>query len=279
MRFDKQSNPEKNRFLDSGSEFKFSVNEKPKTLRKVPFGLKLQIFFSDVRGLIGLVFTATGSIFMIVFGSVFLDSASLGLKADSPVVYGVIEAVTPTNTSVNGQTLYKYAYVFEAEGGRIFRGSVKKYAGIAQSGDSIRVRYATDNPAVSGLADYQENAMPWWIMLFLMIFPAVGILLLMFAFKKTKRTAKVLKCGETAWGDYDGQEPTNTRINNQTVYRLFFKFTASDGNEYTAVGTTHKTYRLRDEERELIVYDPQDPKNAFPTDAFPKAVKDFLLKN
>jgi len=279
MRFDKQSNTEKNRFLDSGSEFKFTTSEKSKTVRNVPFGLKIRIFFSDVRGVIGLAFTLIGSIFMLVFGSFVLDDTALGIKDDSPTVYGKIEAVSPTNTYVNEQLLYKYAYIFVLENGTSFRGDAKKYAGIAQPGDSIRIRYAADNPGISELADYNESVMPWWILLFLMIFPAIGIAFLTASIIKTKRTAQVLKIGETAWGEYSGEEPTNTRVNNQTVYRLFFKFTASDGKEYTAVGTTHRTYRLRDEERELVVYDPLDPEHAFPTDAFPKAVKDFLLNN
>ena len=73
------------------------------------------------------------------------------------------------------------------------------------------------------------------------------------------------------------QEATNTKINKQTVYKLFFEFTANDGKTYQVVAKTHKTHRLLDEELEALVYDPANPSNAVVLDALPNGIKNYFL--
>lgn len=277
MRFNTKSNPERNRFLENGSDFIFNDDSKSAYKRSVPLGIIIRIFFSDAKGTIGLAFTLMGGIFVVVFGAVML-STKTNVSDGDPIAPGIITKVDPTGTTINDQTLYKYYYEFQTPKGNNIKSHTKAFWGIAKPGDTIDIQYKPEQPEESRFADYTEEVFPAWIMLFLFIFPAVGLVLLFSAIRKAIRSIKVLKVGETAWGQYAGQEATNTKINNQTVYRLFFKFTAPDGNEYTAVGTTHRTYRLRDEEQELVVFDPKDPSNAFPADAFPQAVKQFLTE-
>lgn len=278
MHFDKHKNPEKNRFLNTGSELKLSHSGQKEKKRNVPLGLKLKIFFSDVKAIIGIAFTLTGSIFVIVFGSFFWE-AGTGLNENDPTAPGAVEYISGTGTEINGRRVYKYGYSFSAADGKRYTGTDEQFVGIAVQGDTVKIRYSAKNPEISEFADFRESVMPWWIMLFIGIFPGIGLIILALAISKTQRTIAVLKVGETAWGQFAGQEPTNTKVNKQTVYRLFFKFTAPNGQEYTATGVTHKTYALKDEENELVVFDPNKPENAFPADAFPKAVKNFLLKN
>ena len=66
-----------------------------------------------------------------------------------------------------------------------------------------------------------------------------------------------------------GYEPTNTRINNQTVYKLTFEFTTDDGRRYEATARSHRPFVLEDEPQEQLLYDPYNPKKAVLLDSLP----------
>ena len=58
-------------------------------------------------------------------------------------------------------------------------------------------------------------------------------------------------------------------MNNVPVMRLTFRFEDEYGASHTADALSHRTARLRDEDRELIVYDPRNPSNAAVLDELP----------
>jgi hypothetical protein len=111
-----------------------------------------------------------------------------------------------------------------------------------------------------------------------LIFPAIGLLMLFFGTKKVLKTIGVLKVGKFAGGKLLGMKPTNTKINDQTVYAMTFEFTAQNGKQYQCVAKTHKTYDLEDDDEEQLFYDPNNPENAVLVDTLPESVKKYLLK-
>ena len=278
MRFNKEKDSNSNRFADNSADFNFSAGSKIKK-REVPFGIILTIFFSDVSSIIGVAFTAIGTLFLIVFGSFFFDSDSIKIAKDDPFASAVIQEITPTNTTINDELVYKYTYTFQTPDGEKHSGSDNHFLNGDSQGDTIIIQYAYANPNISMLTADDDSMIPWWIILLISIFPIIGILMIGFGIRKLKRSINILNYGETAWGTYKGQEPTGSSVNEEIVYRLFFTFTAHDGKEYTAQGETHKTYRLRDEEQELVIYNTSDPSQAFPVDAYPSSVKKFISDN
>jgi hypothetical protein len=118
--------------------------------------------------------------------------------------------------------------------------------------------------------------MPSFGIVFMAIFPFIGVVMLSFGLRKSIKYLRIIKSGKLAYGTYLYNEPTNTKINNSTVYRYFFEFTDDKGIKYKTSGETH-TGRLSDEPQELLVYNPNNPNEAVMVDALPKKVKAYIL--
>ena len=278
MPFNKNKDQNTNRFLNSSANYNFSGKSETKK-RTTPLGIIIAIFFSDVLSIIAVAFTLMGSLFLVIFGSLLFDSSSLKISDDDPFASAVIQEISPTNTTVNEQTIYKYTYTYKAEDSKEYTGSDKQFIDSNSPGDTVVIQYAASDPTVSMIIKNEDAEIPVWIFLFLCIFPLMGIIFLIIGIRKVKRKITIINSGETAWGTFKRQEATGSSVNKQTVYRLFFTFTAHNGKEYIAKGETHKTYRLKDEDRELVIYNPSDPSQAFPVDAYPPSVKKFILDN
>jgi len=122
----------------------------------------------------------------------------------------------------------------------------------------------------------RADAFGAWIGLLVLIFPLVGILMLFFGSKKAVNSVIILKYGEVAKGKFISKESTNVEINDETVYKLKFEFTAKDGQKYTTYAKTHKTHVLEDDEFEKLVYDKDEPENTVLLDTLPKYVRKYI---
>ena len=100
--------------------------------------------------------------------------------------------------------------------------------------------------------------------------------MLYFSTKKAINAIYILKIGEIAYGKFLYKESTNTTVNKQRVFKLFFEFTAKDNKLYKTVAKTHHYHRLEDDDEEKLVYDPDDPENAVLLDALPRAVRKYF---
>ncbi len=118
------------------------------------------------------------------------------------------------------------------------------------AGSTVRVLYSKDNPSDSRIQGMRSGLAGSWILLVIIPFFLIGLSFFIWGVLKSKKEIYLLQVGEVAYGKLFVKEPTNVKVNEQIVYKLHFKFTASDGKEYTAVCKTHKPYRLEDEEKE-----------------------------
>jgi hypothetical protein len=83
------------------------------------------------------------------------------------------------------------------------------------------------------------------------------------------RRARLLRDGVFTTGVLKSKRPTNTRVNNRTVYVLDFEFTARDGRRCIATARTSMTERLTDEREEPLLYNPEKPEDAVMLDDAP----------
>jgi hypothetical protein len=79
----------------------------------------------------------------------------------------------------------------------------------------------------------------------------------------------LLKHGEIAAARLTLREPTNTKINDQTVYRMTFDYETKLGDQAQCVVRTHETQRLTDDEWETVLYDPLRPDRGTTLDHLP----------
>jgi len=118
-----------------------------------------------------------------------------------------------------------------------------------------------------------NSMLPYWSYLIMAIFPVQGILMAINPIILKKREINLLENGEIAFGKLINAQPTNTRINNQLVYKLLFEYPAKDGNNYQATIKTHKTYKITTDEQKKLLYDIRKPTQIVLIDLLPDNAK------
>ena len=86
-------------------------------------------------------------------------------------------------------------------------------------------------------------------MLIAVVFPVVGLAFVSLGVRKGLTGGRLLRDGRQAPGVLISTEPTNTKINDQTVFKYAFQFTTDERQAYTVVAKTHLTDRFAGEKR------------------------------
>lgn len=258
------------------NRFEFSDDfESEIRTNSIPISMKIKIIFADVMSIIGTAFTILGLITFFAFlGATGFNSKSV--PQNSPQTEGKLISTNGTNTYVNDNRIYEYTYTFDATDGNSYSGKSYTVGYRQYDNNIVTIRYKSDAPETSCIVGMEEAAFPRWIILFVLIFPTVGILLLYFGYKKGIRNIKILEFGKVALGTYKNKMPTNAKINNSTVFKFYFDFVAQDGNTYTATGETHYTHLVEDEQKEPVIYNSVNPSEAVVVDTLPKCVRKFF---
>ena len=262
----------------SNYQFSTNINRTFASTRSIPIGIQLKIWIGNFVTIIGLGFLIMGLPFSFVFIS-FSSFFAPSFSENDPTCKATITEVISTNSSINKTRVYEYKYEYQADGGRNYSGFGFSTGRSFDKGNEITVHYKADKPELSEANDLRTSEFGGGPTLFVLIFPLVGLIMLVFSTTKAIKQINILKIGELTDGKFLFKHPTNTKINNQTVYELTFEFTASDGQVYKAVARTYQVYRLEDEKLEKLVYDPDMPTNAVLLDALPKGIKEYFLNN
>ncbi|MBN2893834.1 MAG: hypothetical protein JXL97_18335 [Bacteroidales bacterium] len=260
------------KYTNSGHKEKFSKIGTSKPARNVSAGIKISVLFGGVLVFIGITFTLVGIGTLIPF-AMMVDFSDLKFSDKDPVTNCEITDVRGTNSYSNDIQVFEYNYEFYAEGKKITGKSFQP--GNHEIYDP-HVQYLKDNPETSRLVGMNNGAFPVWVLLFLLIFPAVGILMLVFGMKKRILYLKILNVGKVTFGTFNRMEATGASVNDNRVYKMFFDFVADDGKAYFAVGETYQTYKLQDETYEPLIYNPANPNEAVMIDSLPASVRKVL---
>ena len=137
------------------------------------------------------------------------------------------------------------------------------------------MEFESDNPEISRIEGMRVQPVGLLI-LFIYIFPLIGLIFLFYAFKKGMPKIRTIRYGVMTRGRFLKMVNTGGSINEQAIYDLHFTFKDMSGLEHTAIGTTHKTGQVQDESEERILYDPVNPSDAVVVDAMPASVRKFL---
>lgn len=261
-----------------GLEFKNYKNREFGKKRNIPVGIKIKIWFGNIFNVMGLAFFLFGLPFAMVFIS-FSALFGPSFVEDDPSTKAVIIESRATNASVNDVMVYEYTYRYHTMDGNSYTGLGYTTGNQKSVGDELMVSYKMDQPTASKAADLRSSEFGGSVGLFVLIFPVIGLIMLILGTKTSLKQIFILQIGELADGKFLYKEATNTKVNKQTVYALTFEFTASDNQTYQTIAKTHQYHRLEDEALEKLVYDPDQPTNAVLLDALPRGLKEYFLKN
>ena len=223
--------------------------------------------FGGFNNQFGWLFFGFGMIFVWIF-ALQSDVTSLFLFSfQTNTTQGFVESVEESNASENDTTIYELSYTYFDQLGREHSG--KSYStGYPVVEGQVTVEYLDGIPSISRVQGMRRK--PFGAFgLISVIFPLIGSAFISAGIRYGLKANRLLAKGRIAFGKLVSSEATGTRINDQTVIKLIFSFTAVDGDEYEAVAKTHQTGDLRDEAEEPLLYDEEDPYYAVMLDDLP----------
>lgn len=244
--------------------------------QQLPTIQKLLIYLKPIT-IFGVIFTVFGLVFCFVFLKDFDINEIVKMNGELKETKGVITNIYETNLSVNERLILEYEYNYEVNNEKYIWKSYK-YETQTQIGDSISVQYNIDAPEYSVIKNYNYFKGGFGL-LFVLIFPVVGIAIIIFPFLKGKKHLAIIKNGILTYGTFSHQEATMVQVNDQRVYALFFKYEDKYNKEHIAKVKTHLTHRLRDDEKELIIYNKLDTTKALLVDDLSRPLAKFIKKN
>jgi len=242
--------------------------------RAVPLGVALTNLFGGFENFMGWFFFGFGMIFAW-FAGYRADYSFITFTGAKGLADGRVVAIRETNASVGGgkhsqgTPVYEYRFTYTVNGAE-FEGLSYRTGTSFGEGDRVQVEYLLRDPSRARIEGMRRNYFDPWI-LFVLIFPAVGIGFIQAGFRRGLRANRLLAWGRITHGRFVSMEATGGKINNQVIYKLFFDCTAADGRRHTAIARTHLVERLQDEEQEPLLYDPRAPERAVLVDELPGA--------
>lgn len=240
--------------------------------RQVPWPIQTQVLLGGFSSQFGWLFFGFGMLFVWVFGAFTMLNSVYFWVGTVDTAPGTVAAVNPTNSSENDTPVYANQFVFRVESREEeYRGESYTTGQQFSVGNDVTIEYLRDNPEISRIQGTRSGTFGPWVFCFVLIFPAVGLGFIIISVLMGIKGNHLLKHGQVTTGKLISKEATNTRINNQTVYKLTFEFTADNGLRYETSARSHRPYNLEDEDAEQIVYDPANPHHAVLVDNLPGA--------
>ncbi len=240
--------------------------------RRVPWPVRGQVLFGGFFNQFGWLWLGFSLIFVWIFGlSADVTPLFFALR-QTDTARGIVSAVEMTNASENETDIYANRYSFRVERFEAeYQGVSYTTGNPFSAGQEVTVEYISNDPNTSRIEGARGGMFSPWILCIVGVFPAIGLGFLIAGLRQGIKGNRLLTRGLVGWGTLISKEPTNTRINNQTVYKLTFEFTTDDGRTGEAVAKTHQPYVLEDEPKEQLLYDPYNLSYAVMLDDLPGA--------
>ncbi|UCG49609.1 MAG: DUF3592 domain-containing protein [Phycisphaerales bacterium] len=242
--------------------------------RHVPLTVRVRLLFGGFRNQFGWILFGFGMVFVWGFA----------LRADLTSWYlfrGRLETCEGTDTASKktsfreggskrrrGTPVYANHYSFTDSAGAEHEGVSYKTGVRLNTGDKVTVEYLAARPEISRIKGMRRKPVGLWGLL-VVLFPLVGACLVISGIRRGLRAGRLLRHGEQTTGRLKSKTATNTKVNNQRVYKLVFDFEGCDGVRYEASAKTHRPEKLEDERDEPLLYDPMYPSRAVMLDALP----------
>jgi hypothetical protein len=242
--------------------------------RRVPFLVRCSVLFGGVLNQMGWLFFGFGLIFVWVFGLNSDVTSFLYFLGERETIRGtIISTGRPVaseggSDTSEGTPIYANYYAFTTPDGKQYQGISYATGRKLQVGRLVAIEYTKGNPAISRIKGMRRAIFgPFGLISF--IFPVIGFFVIYAGLKKGLKASRLLKHGRIGVGKLKSKIPTNTRINEQRVYKLTFEFSPDEGGTYDVVSKTHLVDALENDEQEKLLYDPYKPSYAVMFDNLP----------
>lgn len=244
--------------------------------RPVPGVMRLQLLLGGFLSQFGWLFFGFGSIFFWIFVMQADLTSWLRFSGKLETAEARVSGCFRTHFSVGGSKgrggtpVYGNPFRFSS-GGTEYNDVSFATGRCLPDGAGVTAEFPAGNPALSRIQSMRRAPMEGWAA-FVLLFPAVGLIFILTGARAGLRAGRLLAVGKLAQGKLVNKVATNTQINKRRVYLMTFEFTTENGMTAEASTKTHRTELLEDDERENLIYDPDNPENAVTLDTLPAAV-------
>jgi hypothetical protein len=244
----------------------------------IPLRIRLLHNFGRTSFIIGFLFGIIGLVFVLFFSYKLNWRLLLADKNDFAPAPATITESVETQYTANNVPLYEYHYRYLPDGKTAHYGSFLEYSGTYREGQKIRIEYLVDSPEVSRFTGTDRRNFDQ-----IMFLAGIGLLLAGFFFlypsiRKTRRERKILIAGLPATGKLIHAEPTNLKVNEQTVYKLTYEYATGPNKSQKFSVRSHMIRNLSEEHVENLVYDPRKPSSAVIIDTLPGPVARYVTR-
>jgi hypothetical protein len=255
----------------SGSELAARLASPP---RRVPISLATRVLLGG-GALFAWLWFAIGSSIATVFVLNSDLTSWVVFRGELVSVSGVSTGCSDTGASVGGSRgrrgtpIYANRYRLGADEGAVEGVSYATGRCLA-AGTPVSVEHPAGRPEVSRIAGMRRAEFGPEVA-FALVFPVVGIVLVVLSLRSGRRQLRLLREGKLALGTLLGKEPTSFLVNKRRVMKLRFAIETDRGARHEVVVRTHLTEQVEDDPRERILYDPERPGEAVAWDLLPGA--------
>jgi hypothetical protein len=242
--------------------------------RFVPPTTALAVLLGGFLVQFGAGFFAFGMIFWWIFGAQSDVTSWYRFSGELTKVTGSALSVEDTGISEGGDDdspgtpIYKVSYSFAPSEGRPMHGFCYGTGMYFTPGTPVDVEYVTGDPGTSRIVGSRKRPMDM-SGLFVAIFPLIGLILMFFGLRGNARALRLLHIGKQTRGKLVNKEPTNTKINNQMVYKFTFEYVDEAGATHRMSDKTHHSHLVEDEQTERLFYNPRNPSEGKLVDLLP----------
>jgi hypothetical protein len=250
--------------------------------RFVPWSTRLVVLLGGMLSGIGCLFLGFGMILVWVLADKGDYSSAFLMRGKLETAPAVVSAVEDTQYSAGGVNhrirkrirkrregtpIFAHAYKFQS-GGRDYEGTSYRKGEGARVGDRVTVEFPAGRPDYSRILGMRRAVFDSAVAV-TFVFPAIGLAMVLPGLWQCRKDIRLLARGEIAEGRLVNKEPTNTKVNNRTVYKLTFEFSGLNGQVQRAIAKTSFPEKLSDEGLERLFYDPRNPANSTLLDNLP----------
>lgn len=238
--------------------------------RPISWPIRLQVLLGGFGAQFGLFFVCFGLLFFWIFAADTLFDM-VRFRGQFKTVAGQVESANQTNMRINRVRVIAHQVDYQVAGQTYGLTAYTSGKSVAP-GTAVTVLYRVDKPAIAKVEGMRTDAFGGGPVLLVLILPLIGLGMALAYFLRGLRSLRLLRTGQLAKARLTERHATNTRINNQRVWKLIFAYSVQ-GRSYRHSFATHQIAGLLDEQEENLLYDPAHPEHAVLLDGLPGRVR------
>jgi hypothetical protein len=232
--------------------------------RSVPLSCRLALML-NLGVQIGFFVLAFSTPFFWLFVA-NADLPWLTFRGEVTRTNGAVTSVVSTHASENKRHIWALSYRYSVDARQYEAVSYVTGGTDLEPGSLVIVEYLKGNPAKSRIEGLRRG-MFGPAVLFVLIFPLIGLAIVLVALRYGVRKSAILSRGVTVFAKYKETRATNMTVNKRPVFEVIHEYRTLEGELREASTSTTDVDSITDDAEEMLLYDPARRDSGVPVDS------------